>query len=230
MYDTCRSLFGVFSILLDNIRTIWIFIDHSFLQFAFKEVLVIINNFMALTILLKNIFINFSSILYYLIGNIRASLLGVRLGNGAKVSPKASIKKAYFIGDATISASVILGEGSYINSGQIMSGVIGKHCSIAYNVIIGPTEHDPEMFTTSPSHAIKLGLSASKVEKYLPPPIIEDEVWIGANVVVVKGVVIGLGAIIAAGAIVTKDIPSMEIWGGVPAKFIKKREIKKTFL
>ena len=108
-----------------------------------------------------------------------------------------------------------------------MSGEIGKWCSIGYNVIIGPTEHDPNKYTTSPSKAILDDLPPSFVDKDIDPPIIEDEVWIGANVIVLRGVRIGTGAIIAAGAVVNKDVPSFEIWGGVPAKFLKKRIINK---
>lgn len=54
--------------------------------------------------------------------------------------------------------------------------------------------------------------------------IVEEDVWIGANVVVLKGVHIAKGAIVAAGAVVTKSIPSYEIWGGVPAKKIGERK------
>jgi acetyltransferase-like isoleucine patch superfamily enzyme len=56
---------------------------------------------------------------------------------------------------------------------------------------------------------------------------IEDGVWIGANVVVLDGVKIGLGAIIGAGAVVTKSVPSLEIWAGVPAKKIGERPGKQ---
>ncbi len=52
---------------------------------------------------------------------------------------------------------------------------------------------------------------------------IGDYVFIGAHTVICKPVTIGDYSIIAAGSIVTKDIPANEIWGGVPAKFIKKR-------
>ena len=52
--------------------------------------------------------------------------------------------------------------------------------------------------------------------------IIKDNVWIGANVVITRGVAIGNGAVVAAGAVVTTDVPPHEIWGGVPARRIKK--------
>lgn len=54
--------------------------------------------------------------------------------------------------------------------------------------------------------------------------ILEDDVWIGCNVIVLKGVTIGKGAIVAAGAVVNKSIPSYEIWGGIPAKKIGNRK------
>ena len=53
---------------------------------------------------------------------------------------------------------------------------------------------------------------------------IGEDVWLGCNVIVLKGVEIGRGAIIAAGAVVTKSIPQLEIWGGVPAKKIGERK------
>lgn len=51
--------------------------------------------------------------------------------------------------------------------------------------------------------------------------IVNEDVWIGANVTLLSGVNIGRGATIAAGAVVTKDVPPYSIVGGVPAKFIK---------
>lgn len=53
--------------------------------------------------------------------------------------------------------------------------------------------------------------------------LLEKDVWLGCNVIVLKGVSIGEGSIVAAGAVVTKSIPANQIWGGVPAKFIKNR-------
>ena len=49
---------------------------------------------------------------------------------------------------------------------------------------------------------------------------IAENVWIGRRVQVLKGVTIGANSIIAAGSVVTKDVPSNEIWGGVPAQYI----------
>jgi len=54
--------------------------------------------------------------------------------------------------------------------------------------------------------------------------IIGNNVWLGCNVVILKGVEIGEGAVVAAGAVVTKSILSGEIWGGVPAKKIGQRK------
>jgi acetyltransferase-like isoleucine patch superfamily enzyme len=53
--------------------------------------------------------------------------------------------------------------------------------------------------------------------------VLGDDVWLGCNVVILKGVFIGEGAVVAAGSVVTKSIPEYEIWGGIPAKFINKR-------
>jgi acetyltransferase-like isoleucine patch superfamily enzyme len=162
---------------------------------------------------------------YYAAGNARAGLQGVRVGAGARISPFAALAGAHSIGRATIGRDVVLGQGSYVSSGQVMSGRIGAWCSIGYEVVIGPTEHDPDAETTSPTLARRRGLPSGAAERDVAPPVIEDEVWIGARVVVLRGVRIGRGAVIAAGAVVTRDVPAGEIWGGVPAKFIRRRAV-----
>jgi acetyltransferase-like isoleucine patch superfamily enzyme len=53
--------------------------------------------------------------------------------------------------------------------------------------------------------------------------ILEEDVWLGGNVVVLKGVRIARGAIVAAAAVVTKDVGAFEIWGGIPARKIGLR-------
>lgn len=52
---------------------------------------------------------------------------------------------------------------------------------------------------------------------------IEDDVWTGANITILKGVTIGRGSVVAAGSVVTKSCPPYSIIGGVPAKIIKYR-------
>lgn len=56
------------------------------------------------------------------------------------------------------------------------------------------------------------------------PVVIGDNVFIGAQSIILKGVTIGNRAIIGAGSVVTKNIPDDEIWGGNPAKFIRKND------
>ncbi len=53
--------------------------------------------------------------------------------------------------------------------------------------------------------------------------VIEEDVWIGANSIILKGVTVGTGSVIAAGAVVTKDVPPYAIVGGNPAKVIRYR-------
>ncbi|MEY2914634.1 MAG: hypothetical protein RLZZ184_3943 [Cyanobacteriota bacterium] len=55
------------------------------------------------------------------------------------------------------------------------------------------------------------------------PVIVGEDVWVGTYSVILPGVVIGNGSIVAAGSIVTHNIPEYEVWGGTPARFIKKR-------
>lgn len=88
---------------------------------------------------------------------------------------------------------------------------LGDFCNIANNVVI--IDHD---------HIITAdGISGETVST---PVLIGNKVWIGANAVITRGVSIGDGAVIAAGAVVSRDIPAHEIWGGVPAKRIRKIE------
>jgi acetyltransferase-like isoleucine patch superfamily enzyme len=94
---------------------------------------------------------------------------------------------------------------------------IGKYCSIAPGVVIVGSNHkfdNTEVFIKEQGITIK-GI------------VIEDDVWIGANVTVLDGVKIGKGAIIAAGSVVTKDVNEYYIVGGIPAKVLKSRRVDK---
>lgn len=64
---------------------------------------------------------------------------------------------------------------------------------------------------------LRLGIEVSKL-----PPSIGNDVWIGAGVMIVRGVKIGDGAILAGGSVVAKDVEAYSIVGGVPAKLIRR--------
>jgi len=75
------------------------------------------------------------------------------------------------------------------------------------------------------SHGFKYGQLIKTQKSSKQAITLGSDVWLGCNVVVLKGVTIGNGAVIAAGAVVTKPIPEYEIWAGVPAKKIGNRKI-----
>jgi virginiamycin A acetyltransferase len=174
-------------------------------------------------ILLKNLLNSAGLMTYHIVGYILASLNGARLGPCAKVSPRAKLGRTCYLGNVSVAGGVQIGYGTLVNSGIIDSGIIGRYCSIAYDVHIGPTEHASENWTTSPYLALKIERSDESAIAAKRAPIIQDEVWIGCKAIILRGVTIGQGAVIGAGAVVTKDIPPYEIWAGVPARFIRKR-------
>ncbi len=99
---------------------------------------------------------------------------------------------------------------------------IGNFCSFAKNTFfcLGG-EHDYKTLSTYPFES---RISDNKITSFSKGDIvIGDDVWIGVNVTILSGVKIGQGAIIAAGSVVTKDVEPYSIYGGVPARLIKKR-------
>lgn len=95
--------------------------------------------------------------------------------------------------------------------------------TIGNNVIFGPK---PTIITGDHRTDIvgKFIIDSNvKVPENDAPVVIEDDVWVGANVTILKGVTVGRGAVIAAGAVVTKSCPPYSIVGGVPARVLKFR-------
>ncbi|WP_407933811.1 CatB-related O-acetyltransferase [Halarcobacter sp.] len=117
---------------------------------------------------------------------------------------------------------------SYIgNNSKVIETNIGKFCSISNDVTIGGGVHPINWISTSPifykgRNVLKKNFSNEEFLEFKKTEI-ENDVWIGAHVLIKGGVHISNGAIIGMGSVVTKDIPPYEIWAGNPAKLIKKR-------
>lgn len=107
------------------------------------------------------------------------------------------------------------------NSGLGSNAQIGKHTDIGDNVMMGPN-----VTIITRNHRFDSTEIPMNDQGYYDhePVIIEDDVWIGNNVIILPGVRIGKGSIIGAGAVVTKNITPYSIVGGVPAKLIRKRK------
>lgn len=117
-----------------------------------------------------------------------------------------------------------IGDFTYINGGYIYDNVfIGKYCSMAYQVCIGPGEHFLNRLSTYPVCNRVLGIKSKDDFPQSAKTIIGNDVWIGNNVTVLAGVTVGDGAVLAAGAVVTKDVSPYAIVGGVPAKTLRFR-------
>jgi acetyltransferase-like isoleucine patch superfamily enzyme len=120
-----------------------------------------------------------------------------------------------FISKFTKHPKLTIGSNTTINYRTVISVAkevrIGNHCAIA---------EETKIFDNN-SHSIYRA-SREMTESDVAPICIEDNVWIGMNSIIMKGVTIGQGATVAAGSVVTKDVPKMTIVGGNPAKIIKK--------
>lgn len=100
--------------------------------------------------------------------------------------------------------------------------VASKYIEIGNNVMIGGGTTIVDTDFHSMNHEY-WDTPLDEIEMLRKDVIIGNNVFIGMDSLIMKGVTIGNGAIIAARSVVTKDIPENEVWGGNPAKFIKKR-------
>ena len=130
---------------------------------------------------------------------------------------------------------VTVGNDNYIGPSLIICHnrvVIGNHVTIAWGCTI--YDHD--------SHSLDYMERRKDVEREITnmregrnfivdkdwttvksaPIVIEDDAWIGINVIVLKGVTIGRGAVVGAGSVVTKDVPAWTVVAGNPAVVVKQ--------
>lgn len=156
-------------------------------------------------------------------------------------------KTSCFIKNVVTAPNIIVGDYTYYDDANDPTGfeqnnvlfnypefgdrlIIGKFCSIASGTkfIMGPANHRISSATTYPFHVFG-GVWSERTPPHLAQlpfkgdTVIGNDVWIGRESVIMPGVKIGDGAMVAAYSIVAKDIPPYSVFGGNPARFIKKR-------
>jgi acetyltransferase-like isoleucine patch superfamily enzyme len=137
----------------------------------------------------------------------------IEIGERCFVDSFVKIKPVGGTGD------VILGESCYLNSGTVLysgNGIkLGKNVLIAANCTLAPVNHS---YGRRDVPIIAQGFMPSR-----GGIVIEDDVWLGANCVVLDGTHIESGAVIAAGSVVRGRITGFALWGGSPCRKLKDR-------
>jgi acetyltransferase-like isoleucine patch superfamily enzyme len=161
------------------------------------------------------------------------NLVNIKIKNFLCLFKKTKKLNLFFTKDYFSDNKFHIGEFTYGNPEILFENddanlTIGKFCSIAENVTIFlGGNHRLDWITTYPFSALNfqfpeasnvIGHPATKGDV-----IIGNDVWIGRGVVIMSGVRIEDGAVIAAGSYVVKNVGKYEVWGGNPAKMLKKR-------
>lgn len=132
-------------------------------------------------------------------------------------------------GHNTIGIGVIIQGGGQLNLGEM--SFIGDYCVIGCNseITIGRDVMIAQAVTIRDTdHAFaRTDIPMNRQGITTAPIRIGNDVWIGHGAVILKGVTIGSGAIVAAGALVNRDVAPYEIVGGVPARVIGNRALRK---
>jgi acetyltransferase-like isoleucine patch superfamily enzyme len=134
------------------------------------------------------------------------------IGDNVSISANSLI----YSREKEVEGRLVIGDNSNISNSTIIdvSGdvFIGSNVAIANECNIFTHNHDYK------NNAV----AAWKGDLIIGSVCIEDGAWIGAKSIILPGVTIGRKAVIAAGSVVTKNVPSSTVFGGNPAKLIKK--------
>lgn len=147
---------------------------------------------------------------YYIVNHLHGKR-HAKIGKNTNIHPTVIIRE---------SQNIFIGNNCYFNHNTILNG--GKKNA---KLIIGDfvqTGPNVAFYVANHSH-LDNGTPIINQGYYEKDIVIEDDVWIGANSVILPGVTIGEGAIIGAGSVVNKDVSPYSICAGTPAKFIKYR-------
>ncbi|HCX34309.1 MAG TPA: acetyltransferase [Rhodocyclaceae bacterium] len=143
------------------------------------------------------------------LADIEDSTRGTRIeiGPHCRIDAFVKVKPAGGLGD------VVIGHTCFINSGTVIytgNGVrIGNHVLIAANTTLAPVNHQ---FRSRDKLIVEQGFMPSR-----GGIVIEDDVWIGANCVILDGAHIRRGCVIAAGSVVRGELPEYAVCAGNPA-------------
>ena len=109
---------------------------------------------------------------------------------------------------------VMIGDHTRVGLHNTIIGpvIIGSHVNLAQGITVTALNHN---FENPDKRIDEQGVSTK-------PVTIGNDIWIGANAVILPGVTIGEHSVVAAGAVVTKDVPPHSLVAGVPAKIIKQ--------
>jgi len=150
------------------------------------------------------------------LADIEDSVRGTRIvvGPGARIDAFVKIKPAGGSGD------VFIGEQSVINSGCVLytgNGIrIGTGVAVAANCTFAPV-----------NHAYQDRDTPIRLQGFLPSKggiVVEDDVWIGANCVLLDGAVLRQGCVIGAGSVVRGEVPAYAVVAGNPLRVVGQRQ------
>ncbi len=156
----------------------------------------------------------FISPLAHLVPSIRGTRLVI--GAHTQVMEFAVLKCIGGTGDIVIGANCYINPHCVLYSGNGIK--LGNDVLLAPGTIIAPA-----------NHALTRRDIPIRLQGFMPSRggvVIANDVWVGANSVLIDGAQIGQGAVIAAGSVVTGSVPAYEIWGGVPARKLKDRPVE----
>jgi len=137
----------------------------------------------------------------------------IEIGAGAVVDSFVKIKPAGGRGNIVIGPESVVNAGCVLYTGNGIS--IGSSVLIAANCTFAPTNHE---FSEKDKTIRSQGFAPSK-----GGILIEDDVWIGANCVLLDGAIVRTGSIVGAGSVIRGELPAYGVYGGNPIKLIRMR-------
>ncbi|WP_417228370.1 CatB-related O-acetyltransferase [Amphritea sp.] len=163
-----------------------------------------------------------SKIKWFFVANVSVSLssevsTSSKLGRYVKVMAKASVY------DSKID------DFSYIAGGKVNRSTIGKFSAVGSGALVGGLGMHPTNFLSihpafySTKNQCGINFAGEEFFSEYKETTIGNDVWIGANAIILDGVNVGDGAIVGAGAVVTKDVPPYAVVTGVPARILRYR-------